>query len=170
MALFEYYSTGADDTRKVTSNYWAQTFTPQLPHTITSVQVYISRTFSPGNLECRIHLTDGAGKPTSVVSYGFVNANGLPTGFGWRQINISAADLDAAEQYALSLHCTTGSDVHYVGWRNDETSPLYAGGKDWNGPDGVSWSSWFGCDFYFREYGTLIEPTGFVHSQAIIIA
>lgn len=159
MALFEYYQTGGDDSRKVTGNYWAQTFTPQQAHKIEYVKVYLMRIFFPGTLELRIHNTDGVGKPTSVIAYGSIPANDLPTSYTWIQINLNGGgvNLEKDVQYAMSLHCTDGSDTHYMSWRDDSSSPGYAGGKDWNGGDGVNWSSWFGCDFYFQEYGTLTE-------------
>lgn len=152
---YEYYRDGGDDGRKVTGSYWAQTFTPQISHAIEYIKFVGARSGAPGNLEVKIRPVDGEGKPTGEpLCSGSVNVNGWSTDLTWFTVTLGdGANLYADTQYAMTLHCTEGDDANYITWWNDHTSPAYTRGRDYDSLDGISWSAWFGCDFYFEEYG-----------------
>jgi len=79
--LYEYYNTGDDSSQSVYgSNWYAQTFTSSIAHTITSVKLKLYRTGSPGTVTVSIRATDGSGHPILPdLCSGTTDGNTLPT-------------------------------------------------------------------------------------------
>ena len=164
--LYESYSTGYNIDVNVFRNVWrAQTFTPSVPHKITSVKLYIARTGLPGTTTVSIRETDVDGHPTGAdLCSGTTDGDTLPTSFPfeWREITLGAGfNLDADTKYAIVVRAPTGDSTNKVVWGADNSDPTYAGGNlEASYNDGGSWSSDTGDDFMFEEWGdAVVAPT-----------
>lgn len=157
--LYEYYTTGADATFNVRGKYWyAQSFTPQLAHKITSVELQVFREGLPGTFKVSIRATDGSGHPTGGdLCSGTTNGDTLTTsGVGeWREITLgSGYDLEPFVKYAIVARATQGDNDNKVKWRADQTSATYTRGMvEGSTTSGSSWTSDTLKDFMFKEYG-----------------
>jgi hypothetical protein len=156
--MYEYYNTGDDNHCWLYGNFWvAQTFTPSIAHTITSVKLKLFRNGTPGTVTVSIRATSG-GQPTgSDLCFGTTNGNTLTTSAPgeWREITLgSGYGLSAGTTYAIVVRATGGDSSNYVWWRVDSSSPTYGGGMYLFSTD--SSSSWiFGAnyDLMFEEWG-----------------
>ena len=163
ISLHEYYNTDDDAGSWVWgtgagSQWRAQTFTPAIAHTITSVKIKAGRTGLPGTLTISIKATDDNGHPAGAdLCSGTIDGDTLPVypAYEWREITLGAGyELSADIKYAIVVRALSGSDTKYVTWRDDETSPAYTDGNRENSTDGGStWSTALSADFMFEEWG-----------------
>ena len=179
--LFERYNNASDATGDQTSNgvRWdAQTFTPSIGHTITSVKLYMRKDGSPGTMTVSIKAVDGNGKPTgSDLASGTTDADTLPSSPAareWREITFTTgATLTVDTQYAIVVKCPSGSTSNWSRWGSDQTSPTYAGGTHYNSSDsGGSWTT-SNADALFEEYGDLVStasPTVTIQATTAVTA
>ena len=155
---FEYYITGEDGdvTINGSAKRQAQTFTPAVGHTITSIKLKLTKAASPGTVYAGI---TGGVPSGSVLAQGSTNGNTLPnypTG-EWREFTLDTPlELAAETQYAIVFWgpSTDGTNKAYP--RCDATASAYPGGYIWGSTDGgASWPNssptW---DFMFEEWGT----------------
>lgn len=156
--MYEYYNTGDDNHIWLYGSNWAaQTFTPSVAHTITSVKLKLFRSGAPGTVTVSIRATSG-GQPTgSDLCSGTTSGDTLTTSApgAWREITLgSGYGLSAGTTYAIVVRATSGAWGNHVLWRAD-TSPTYYGGGMWvwSTNSGSSWSSYANYDLMFEEWG-----------------
>lgn len=109
--LYEHYNTGDDGQFLISSaDTWiAQTFTPSIAHTITSVKLLLFRGVgaTPGTLTVHIKATDVSGHPTGDdLCSGTTDGDTLTTNSAgeWREITLGAGALLGADtKYAIIL-------------------------------------------------------------------
>jgi hypothetical protein len=158
--MYEHYNTGDDNHAYIFGNYWvAQTFTPSVAHTITSVKLKLFRNGSPGTITVSIRATSG-GQPTgSDLCSGTTSGNTLTTSTPgeWRETALgSGYGLSAGTTYAIVVRATGGDASNYVWWRLD-TGSTYGGGMYlYSMNSGSSWISGASYDLMFEEWG---DPT-----------
>ena len=169
MALFESHSTeesGAWANNNSTPDQWgAMTFEPQLAHTVTEVQLYLSQLSnngdSPGTITASIRATAG-GLPTGDdLASGTISGDALsqtPT-YDWHAFDLGAGtNLDEGTTYAIVLRAAfddgEGNVTIYWRW----SGAVYTRGNgNTSSNAGEDWSD-IGNDFYFKESGTLLSP------------
>lgn len=163
--LYEYYNTGDDGDYLVYGIRWyAQSFTPSIEHTITSVKIKAYRGGSPGTITVSIRATSG-GEPTGGdLCSGTTNGNTLTSSSPgeWREITLGAGYLlSASTKYAIVVRVLGGDSDNKVRWRNDYQG-TYAGGDAYQSLDsGSSWEANAGgggadMDLLFEDWG---EPS-----------
>jgi len=156
--MYEYYNTGDDNHCWLYGTTWvAQTFTPSVAHTITSVKLKLFRVGSPGTITVSIRATSG-GQPTgSDLCSGITTGDTLTTSAlgEWREITLgSGYGLSAGTTYAIVVRATSGNSSNYVWWRVDSSSPTYGGGMYLlSSNSGSSWISGASYDLMFEEWG-----------------
>jgi hypothetical protein len=156
--MYEYYNTGDDNHVWLYGTTWvAQTFTPSVAHTITSVKLKLFRSGSPGIITVSIRATSG-GQPTGGdLCSGATTGNTLTASAPgeWRDITLgSGYGLSASTTYAILVRATGGDASNYLWWRVDGSSPTYGGGMyllSFN--SGSSWTSGSSYDLMFEEWG-----------------
>jgi len=156
--MYEYYNTGDDNHIWLYGSNWAaQTFTPSIAHTITSVKLKLFRSGAPGTVTVSIRATSGGQPTSSDLCSGTTSGDTLTTSApgAWREITLgSGYGLSAGTTYAIVVRATSGDSSNYVWWRVD-TSPTYYGGGMWvwSTNSGSSWSSYANYDLMFEEWG-----------------
>lgn len=157
--LYENFITGDDDDRSVIStNWYAQTFTPSTDHIIISVKLLLYRISSPGTFTVSIRATDGNGKPTgSDLVSGTTSGDTLPTGspYEWREITfgVGVAVL-ASTKYAIVCRAIDGDVSNKVLWRHKVAGGYSGGDNRFSSDSGDTWGDALGSeDFMFEEWG-----------------
>ena len=159
-SMYEHYNTGDDWHSAIGGSTWrAQTFTPSVAHTITSVKLMLYRSGSPGTVTVSIRATSG-GLPTgSDLCSGTTNGDTLTTlaSGEWREITLgSGYSLSAGTQYAIVVRAPAATAGNLLFWRLDRTSPGYTGGESTGSSDsGSSWSPISIADYMFEEWGNV---------------
>ena len=125
--LYEYYNTGDDSGQSVYgSNWYAQTFTPSIAHTITSVKLLLYRSGSPGTVTVSIRATDGSGHPIGPdLCSGTTDGSTLPTATTTSQTRLPTGD----QSYSGTWDKTTDmySYVDDDPWNDGDTTYLLHG-------------------------------------------
>jgi hypothetical protein len=158
---YEYYIINDDDYLGIGIAVWgAQTFTPSVAHTITSVKLLLYKYGAEtiGNYSVDIKAVDANGHPTGTwlctkTMDGSVITN-TPT---WYEITFSTGyNLSANTKYAICLSAPNASGA-YLFWRADWSSATYAGGcLEYSTNNGVNWTSYTTQDLLFEEWGTAL--------------
>lgn len=164
---YQYYTTGANGQFWVWGIYLqAQSFTPAIAHTITSVKLQLYRAGSPGTITVAIRATDGSGHPTGAdLCTGTTNGNTLTTSSAGelREITLGAGtSLTIGTKYAIEVRVPSGGSggAVAVGWRVNNGGS-YSGGETLR-YDGVSAWTGYGYDAMFEEWGDatpIVAPT-----------
>ncbi len=159
---YENYITGDDGNVGPYGVYWrAQTFTPSLAHTITSVKLLLYRFGAPGTATVNIRdtvLVSNVWKPTSSnLCSGTTDCSTLADAspYTWREITLGNGTLLLASTvYAIVVSLPTGDgSTQGIYWRSDATSPAYAGGITFDSSDsGATWAAGT-RDFMFEDWG-----------------
>jgi hypothetical protein len=161
--LYEHHNTGPTGTAGIYANYWwAQTFTPSVAHTVTSVRLMLGRgaAASPGTVTVGIRNVDGSGLPTgSDLCSGTIDGNTLATAwpYAWYDIALGGGyGLSAGTTYAMVVRAPSAvNSTHQLLW-GWTTADVYAGGwgvRSTNG--GTSWIlPGIVADMQFEEWGT----------------
>ncbi len=176
--LFEYLNTGDDSASYISSGAIrkAQTFTPAISHTITSVKLKLYRLAgTPGDIYIAIKATDGSGHPTGIdLAIGTTNGNTLTTisPGEWREITLGAGvALTAGIKYAIVVYADSSAGVNVAYWRwVDDGFEHYVGGNP-EYYNGFVWSvdeAGTPRDYMFEDWGIGVGA-GFLYSQAHII-
>ena len=170
--LYEYYHTSVGATRVgwyFDHTTWrAQTFTPQVEHSITMVNLSLYDVTGPVKVEIRE--CDGAGRPT-----GLVLTTGNRNGYGF--FPLSPVKLLKDVEYAIVFYMQNPGDSGRV---YAATLPSYGRGKVWYSSDsGVTWAlqpdiqptgTWpyhHPGDCGFEEYGVIVGPPTVATKPAI---
>lgn len=154
--------------RSIYSNsYWyAQTFTPQTTHDITSVVLSLGRPSgeSPGTVTVSIRETT-TGKPSGDdLCSGTTDGNTVPE-VGWptpipeeREITFSTnPTLTLGTKYAIVVRALSGSSSNKLYW-SASTSSVYANGDQCFSNGGSSWILYNDRELWFEEYGNPPSP------------
>lgn len=158
---YENYTAGTDSPDTVWGTIAdAQTFTPSVAHTITSVKLHMYREGSPGTMTVSIRATDGSGHPTGAdLCSGTINANDFTTNTDgeWYEITLGAGyALAAGTKYAIVWRCPSGSANNWVTSKGVLTDQ-YAGGNVERTTDITAspptWTAYSTYDFNFEEWG-----------------
>ena len=156
--LYEHYNTG-DDT--ISSGpcgvvWYAQTFTTESPHAVTSVKLKLRRVGLPGTVTVSIRATDGVGHPTGTdLTSGTTDGDTLPLAspYEWREITLPPYSLTSSTKYAIVLRAPAGDTANYLGCCFDNAPGGYAGGNsEISSNSGSTWTTGDN-DFMFEVYG-----------------
>jgi hypothetical protein len=163
-SIYEYNNTGDNSWTWLYGSYWsAQTFTPSVAHTITSVKLKIFRIGTPGTINVGIRATSSGQPAGSDLCSGTINGDSLTTDTGgaWYEITLGGGyGLSAGTTYAIVVRATSGDGSNYVGWRTDST-PTYAGGTLLlSSNNGSGWTSVANYDSMFEEWGDPLDAVG----------
>jgi len=145
--LFEHYITGDDNdtgAQGYEHQWFGQTFTPSIAHTVNSIKLLLLRVGFPGTVVVSIRNTT-AGEPSGFdLTGGATNGNTLPPGapYEWREITFSAGTpLLAGTKYAIVVRSASPTYANRVKCRLDASAPTYAGGQYVTSGDyGVTWT------------------------------
>jgi len=131
----------------------AQQFQISTALPLNSLQFYIKKTGSPGNITVRI-VNDNNGAPTSdVVMQGTLAANTVTTSFGWVTVTMPTTPiLQPGQPYWIVLD--DGSNSASKNYTIGASAGGYANGVAMIGKYGNSWSNTnpSGLDTYFRVF------------------
>lgn len=171
---YENYITGGDTPSLIYGSTWqAQSFTPSISHTITSVKLLLYKAGTIGTLTVGIRATDGDGKPTGAdLASGTSDGSTLTTDTAgeWREITLTVPyALTAGIKYAIVIRLSGGNESNRAHWIRDDTAATYAGGEHLASTDtGVTWSiSGSGvADKMFEEWGMAGSAASSVTTQA----
>ena len=135
-------------------NWYAQTFTPSISHTLVLVKLELkvwSEGENPGNIIVSIRATSG-GKPTGEdLDSTFIDGSILTDSFVWYDFSGLFVALAASTMYAIVVRCD-GAD--WLRWASDAGASAYAGGTECDSSDaGSSWDGTSSNDFSFEEWG-----------------
>jgi hypothetical protein len=162
---YENYVTGDDYNYPFYGSYWiAQTFTVGATgHTITSVKLLLSRYGSPGTVTVSIRAVDENGHPTGDdLTSGTTDGNTLPVmdGGELREITLTEIDYSANTKCAIVVRALDGNGSNQLIWRQDTSSPSYAGGnQERSSNSGSTWAAQTDQDQIFEIWGNPIVPT-----------
>jgi len=157
--LFEYYNISDPALAACHDDFWqAETFTPRVPHTITSVKLRMYRLGLPGTITVGIKATAVGGAPDGAdLASGTTDGDTLPTAYAGeeRVIDLGAGTaLGATTEYAIVVRALSADADNYVRWRHS-TEKVYPRGSHWFSSDaGATWEEDTTRDMMFEEYGT----------------
>jgi hypothetical protein len=137
IALYKHHNTGDNQNTGMYQNYWyAQTFSAELNHNLTSVRLKLYRVGNPGTVTVSITATDGSRYPTgpdltSRTTDGNYLTNTRPG--EWRQIPLAGYLLLSGTKYTIVVRISGGDVDNHLRWRWEQqalpvTSP-YTGGN-----------------------------------------
>lgn len=149
---FENYNTGDDGSlgNAYAGYQTAQTFTPSINHTITSVTLKLFRNGNPSQISVGIYATTnttaGIYFPTGSA---LVNNDTQPdptstnaSEGAWEMYSFgSGYNLTAGVTYTIKVSTSGGNVANSVGWRADTTSPTYSGGMAGRSTSAGAWSN-----------------------------
>jgi hypothetical protein len=162
---FECYIIGDSPTtwKSMYGSFWGgQTFTVGTTGHNYSFEVRkavakIFREGNPGNLTYSIRNVGADGKPAGGdLCSGTINGNALSSSPTWVDLPFSSpfTILKRSTKYALVLRAPSGGGLNYVGWREDVTSPTYAGGSAVDSDNsGSTWYVYTAYDKMFEIWG-----------------
>jgi len=170
--LYQYYNTNDDAAGRVRQADWvAQTFTPAIAHTITSVKLKLWRDGAPVLVTVGIRATDAEGKPTGEdLCFGTIAGADITDADPgqWYEITLGeGCDLDVDTTYAIVVRAPEGSFFNWVYWRYDQTAPTYErGNRLYSASAVVGWTVNTARDQMFEEWGEEIVYIPTVTTQA----
>ncbi len=163
--LYESYTESPGLSTVIYGTTWeAQTFTPALSHSITSVQIFVRRTLNPGTVTVNIESTSSR-EPTGIVlATGTFDGNGLTGTSAWQECTLTAYDLIAGTLYTIVVKAPTGDSSNYVSismnrQSNGDTMYTNVGSRVGTTNGGTNWTVYDGTggqaddDHLFRDYG-----------------
>lgn len=155
--LYEYYNTSDNNSVGYYGTIWyAQTFTAESNHSVTSVKLLLYRVGSPGTVTVSIRDTSGGHPTGSDLTWGTIDGNTLTTsGLGlWYEIALTSYDLTSGTKYAIVVRAPGGSSANYLRWRCVQPAPTYTGGNlELSTNSGTTWTSKTHIDFMFEVWG-----------------
>ncbi len=176
MATFESNNTGETGSVNIYGTGWVgQTFTPSIRHSVTSVNLKLYKSGSPGTITASIRATSGGVPIGADLASGTYNGDTLGSSPGaFVSIDLgSGTILDASTQYAICIRAPSGDISNRIVWRR--SGDLYADGTRVNSNDsGGSWSFSGPSatqDMMFEELGTSVPvyPTDAITRVTSII-
>ena len=163
--LYEHYNTGDDiiSSGPVGSGWYAQTFTAESDHSITSVRLKLGRNGSPGTVTVSIRATDGTGHPSVPdLTSGTTDGDTLPTGspWEWREIALTSYPLTSGTKYAIVVRAPDGDVSNYLRCCADAPGGYAGGNWEVSGNSGATWAVSQDIDLMFEVHGPLVAPNG----------
>jgi len=156
-AVYESYLAGYTGCFDAQDETWlAQTFTPDLSHRVTNVNLYLERTGSPGDLTVSIRNTSSDEPSGGDLCFETVDGDLLADSIEWVEFDMGAGyDLVAGTKYAIVIRCPSGSASNWILWGSDASATsTYAGGWHYESTNsGVDWTGITQFDFLFEEWG-----------------
>jgi len=150
------------------TNVYAQTFTPQVSHTIRSIKIKVKRTGSGQNLTFRIQNTT-SGKPNGVdIATGIVsNSSWSNSSWEWQEISLGVGALLAADTMYAIVFATNIGSTNWFSWRKNTGNDYSRGTQCYSGDTGSTWTIVSSSDNSFEESGdpSVVSPT--VTTQAV---
>ncbi len=152
----ESYTTGQDAFRSVFGTNWAaQTFVINTPHTTDNVSLYLEKQGAPPNdYIVSIRATDATGNVTGadIVSVAGYDGTTAPGSYAFVDFTFATTNLTPGRYAIVIGSAGAGGDaVNRLKWGHDDTSPLYVGGNDVSsGDSGVTWVQDLTIDALFR--------------------
>jgi len=143
------------------SLYWkAQTFTPQISHTVTKLKLRLAKNSTPsGNFTAAIRNVDSGGEPTGAnLCSGSIACSTISTDFAWYEISLGEGiALEAGTTYAIvcsAPDATAGTPCY---WAVNHVDANYSRGNGFSsvGSGGEDWFSRTTWDYNFEEWGTI---------------
>lgn len=166
MALYENETWGWDgQQRNIYGTYWyAQTFTPDTAHDITSIIIACGRVGSPGTITASIRATSD-GKPVGGdLCVGTTDGNTLPLldypvpSDEEREITFSTnPTLSSGFMYAIVIRAISGSSSNRFYWLASTSSVYDDGTECVSFNSGSSWTLNATRELWFEEYGDEVE-------------
>ena len=150
---------------------YAQTFTPQVSHTITSVKLYVKRKGTIGNVTIGIYATSGGHVTGSALTSVAVDGSAWATSLAWKEWTFTTPIfLVASTKYAIRMEESTfdADNCPYWGIAYSAGAGPYANGNA-ESYDGSSWTGLTTYDFYFEEYG-FAPPVNIVTNKILVAA
>ena len=143
--LYENYITGDTDSRGLGLNDWvAQTFTPSISHTVTSVKLKLWRGLC-GTVTVSIRATDAGGKPTGAdLASGTIAQATITTVSpgAWYEVLLGdGTALIASTKYAIVVRAPNANTDSSLQWRIDTTGAYTGGGEETSADSGVTWTT-----------------------------
>jgi hypothetical protein len=164
--LYEYNNAGDNESTNILGTQWqAQTFTPAISYTITSVKLKLKKpgVDPPGNFDVVIRATiDGLPSGGDLAS-GSMLAADIDSSATWYEITLgTGASLDAENIYAI-ICSVPGATESGIYWRINYKNAVdqYIGGKHKTSVDsGVNWGDGYGdyTDAMFENWGIPTTP------------
>lgn len=160
-ALYEHYLVGDDTGHLLTPTDWyAQTFTPEVAHRSTSVKLKLYRVGHPGTITVSIRRTiDGLPSgPDLCLGTTWGNTLTTDTNGEWREIELPGGpDLSAFIRHAIVARGLEVTPLNFPVWRGDQSDPTYPGGAlCLSGDSGETWREILTTDNMFEEWGIAI--------------
>ncbi|MFC2032747.1 choice-of-anchor R domain-containing protein [Chloroflexota bacterium] len=173
--LYEHHNTGDNqDTEMYQTVCYAQTFTAESNHNVTSVRLKLYRIGNPGTVIVSIRATDGSGHSTGPdLTSGTTDGNTLTdvSPGEWRQIPLAGYPLLSGTKYAIVVRISGGDVDNHIRWRWEQhalpvTSPYTGGNAEMGSNYGASWVkagfASFDRDFMFEVFEWGAPPTPIV--------
>jgi hypothetical protein len=175
VALHEHYNTGDNSISSGPTGaaWYAQTFTAESDHGVTSVRLKLARYGYPGTVVVSIRATNASGHPTGTdLALGTTNGNTLTTDTAgeWREITLLPSyHLTSGNMYAIVIRAPDGNSSNYLRCRYDFAPSDYAGG-DWvvSPNNGVYWEVYDNFDLMFEIYEWGAPPTPIVNEPSVV--
>lgn len=156
----------------VVTAWIGQTFTPSIPHKISSVKLELYKVGAPGNVTVSIRATNSSGMPVGPdLCSGTIAAAAIATTPGaWYTCTFSStANLIAGQKYAIVCRIASGAfPTDYIAWWTASAGG-YSGGQNVQSSDsGTTWSNgpFANGDFMFEDWGDAI--TGFPSKVGVV--
>ena len=156
--IYEYLNTGNDGNSDAIydTNWSAQSFTiADTGHTITSVNLFIKRVGSPGNITVSLKHANESLLPTGDdIAGNTINGDLISTNYGWYKVTfITEEPLIAGNIYAIVVRANYGDSDNYVLWASDTGGALDNGIASSSTSGGINWSSKAPADYLFEIWG-----------------
>lgn len=153
--VFESYEVGDDTFENVFGSDWyAQTFTPAVTHTVDKVWLLLSREGSPGTITVSIRATTGLKPSGSDLAVATRDGDLITTGTPqWYEFNLSTGVVVAAATTFAIVVRTAGADTdNDVQWRTDAGGGYANVGNNNESTDsGAAWTTFGPQDHMFKE-------------------
>lgn len=170
--LYENFTTGDNTFFSIwgASLILAQTFTPQISHTLTEVKVLVSRAGLPGTVNVSLRAVDVNGQPTGPdLSTGTFDGDLVGEGSGnqeWVTVAMTSLILLDGIEYALLMQTPSGTGTSKATqWWINSSGGYPRGNTEWTTDGGNTWDAQGDAyDAMFEDRG---NPLG--RSQAHII-
>ncbi|MBI2853341.1 MAG: PD40 domain-containing protein [Chloroflexi bacterium] len=137
----------------------AQTFTPQVTHTITSAKLSLMNTGATGNITASIRAVNASGIPTgaNLITSAPVPNSAIPAAFTTVTFNLGTSYmLQAGTTYALQVNSDTNGIFAQV-----DTTGTYPRGMYLSANDAQTWWNTHGgtWDIWFEDWGSTSSTT-----------
>ena len=162
-SLYEYYNSGDNANRLIYGDTWrAQTFTADPTHSVTSINLRLSRLGTPGTITVSIQPLESDDSLSGIdLSSGTTTGNDLttPSAGSWRTIYFTVPyTLVSGAKYAIVVRAPSGNSSNTVRWRVN-TDGVYDGGTMRQSTDGGSSWNKTDADCMFEVWGEPVVET-----------